>query len=142
MSSERAVLLSGSIALAIAALGGCARFDRGQPSAHEPRDGGASGDAAAPMNGEALSFAQDVYPILSAVCGRCHGPGGAQTDAFALGDDADSAFDRVLDLSDADDPDASTLLRRASGNGHVRVIAVDSPDYTTIAAWMAGGEQP
>ncbi len=130
-----AVLLGG------ATLSGCASLERGEPSGHSGRDAGRAGpDAAAPA--DAPSFAADVHPILLASCGDCHGPGGDERDALALGEDPDADYDAIVRLSDADDPEGSRLLRLASGNGHRRVIAAGSPDYLVIAAWMAGGEQP
>ena len=57
-------------------------------------------------------------------------------------DEPGDDYDTIIALSNADDPGAAQLLRRASGQAHTRVIAEGSPDYVTIAAWMAGGLRP
>jgi hypothetical protein len=139
MSFERRWLLA---LCALPMLGGCAELERGPASeASAPTDGSADAGAdAAP--GDGPSFAEEIHPILLDTCGRCHGAGGAQFDRFAVYDDAERAYEEVLGQSNPGDPEQSSLLRRASGSGHARVIAAGSPDYMLIAAWMAGGELP
>src|SRR5450432_4603857 len=70
--------------LLVASLLGCADFSRGSTSQKDGGATGASSDGGGTGDGQtALSFATDVYPLLS-VCMSCHVPGGAASDTSLL----------------------------------------------------------
>jgi hypothetical protein len=144
MSSERRPL-GGRWALApllVATLLGCADFSRGPSSQGEAGvtvDGGGTGDGQA-----ALSFATDIYPLLS-VCMTCHVPGGAASDtSLILSGKAATDYATVLQFVDTSAPAGSRILSKVSGNGHGggTVYAVGSPEYDTLLAWIQQGAPP
>ena len=91
MSSEARfirVLIAGALVL-----GACADFSRGEPSpkadAGAPTEGGSEGGSEGGGEGGAtLSFATDVYPLLTAACANCHATGKEAGDTQLLFTDA------------------------------------------------------
>jgi len=121
---------------------GCADFQRGESSADAgvtPRDGG-GGDG-----GETLSFASSVHPLLTSGCQSCHRNGGAAGDtSFVMTGDAEADYAKSVSLTDASNPPASRLLRKAAGAGHGggAIYGESTTEYQTLLAWVAGGAQP
>lgn len=126
--------------LVVLALGfaasGCADFHRGPA----PVDGGedATGDTTLVAD---PAFETEVYPILQRRCQDCHSTGriGEYTGLVLTGN---GRMDRamVVALVVPGDPDASLLLRRATGEKHTGqdVLTRDTPEYDTIASWISG----
>lgn len=124
--------------LLFVAMSACGTLDRGEPS--PPSNNETDTD-----NGPALSFATDIFPVLTADCSKCHGSGGiAASSAFRLASTAKASYDSVAALVSTDNPDQSTLLQRASGKSHVGgvILNTSSPDYELIRNWIAQGAQP
>ncbi len=127
------------LALGVAA-GGCADFHRGPA----PADGGAE-DATGATDDTTLvadfAFETAVYPILQRRCQDCHSVGriGEYTGLVLTGN---ARMDRakVLALVVPGDPEASLLLRKATGERHTGqdVLTRDTPEYDTIASWLDG----
>lgn len=128
------------IALAI----GCADFSRGRTIA-DAGDGGETADAVATSDGQAaLSFATDIYSVLS-ICMNCHVPGGAaSTTSLIFSGNAASDYATVLGFVDISAPASSRLLAKMSGNGHGggTVYAAGSAEYETVLQWIQQGAQP
>ncbi len=123
------------LGLGLAALG-CADFHRGPA----PADGGQDAtDDTTPVAD--FAFETAVYPILQRRCQDCHSVGriGEYTGLVLTGN---ARMDRamVLALVVPGDPDASLLLRRATGERHTGqdVLTRDTPEYDTIASWISG----
>lgn len=134
--SFKALVLT--LAATVAACGG---FERGDPS---PEDDSTDGDASGDADG-GQSFATSVFPILSARCTACHGPGGVGASSqMRLSGDTATDYETVLALVDVRSPANSRLLQEASGQGHGggTVLASDSTDYRTVLAWITGGASP
>jgi hypothetical protein len=118
----------------------CADFSRGQPAA----EASASGDAGAPPDGASLSFATDVYPLLT-VCANCHVPGGAaSSSALIFAGRAATDYEPVLKFVQTTAPASSRLLAKVSGSGHGggTIYASETPQYLTILAWIQQGAPP
>ncbi|NOK22586.1 hypothetical protein [Corallococcus carmarthensis] len=136
----RAAVLTVMFALVV----GCADLHRGAPSPDAgvpPTDGGGSGGD----GGTTVSFASDVHPLLTTGCQTCHRAGGAAgSTSFVLTGDADADYAEVSSLTDASNPSASRLLRKASGAGHGggAIYGESTPEYQTLLAWISGGAQP
>ena len=145
MSSERDDRRIGwALALALLAVAGCADFSRGGPSMTET--GGTSGaaDGGARDGHGALSFAADVYPLLS-VCRNCHVAGGAaSTTSLIFTGSAATDYPTVTKFVDTSAPGSSRLLAKMSGNGHGggTVYASGTPEYQTISSWIQQGAPP
>src|SRR5262252_8257790 len=89
---------------------GCADYSRGGPGfdAGEPTDVAATGD------GGALSFATDVYPLLSP-CRNCHVPGGAASSTSLIFTGTAAAdYTTVLDFVNTSAPASSRILAKMS----------------------------
>jgi hypothetical protein len=119
---------------------GCADFSRGGPGfdAGEPVDTAAKGD------GAALSFATDVYPLLSP-CRSCHVPGGAASStSLIFTGTAGSDYPTVLTFVNISAAASSRLLAKMSGNGHGggTIYAAGTPEYETILNWIQQGAPP
>jgi mono/diheme cytochrome c family protein len=135
-----------TVGLALAAALGwaaCADLSRGEP----PFDGGAPDDAATTEDGAAaLSFATDVYPLLTAGCAACHAAGGAAAGTqLALTGKAATDAPAVQKLVDTAAPASSRLLIKATGNashGGGTVYAAGSPEYETLLHWIQQGARP
>ena len=126
--------------LVVAALG-CADFSRGttQISTGGAADGGGTGDGQG-----ALSFATDVYPLLTP-CMNCHVPGGAaSTTSLLFSHNAATDYTTVLQFADTSAPAGSRILSKLSGNGHGggTIYAAGSPEYETILQWIQQGAPP
>ena len=125
------------------AFAACADFSRGDPpvDAGDGPPGDASADDAA-----ALSFATDVYPLLTSGCGGCHGAGGAAADTqLVLTAKASADAAAVTRLVDTVAPAASRLLAKASGStghGGGTIYAIGSPEYETLLHWIQQGARP
>lgn len=135
MSSRR-------LLLAAVLLAGCADLARG-PTAVEP-DAGTSDDAVAPGDGEALSFAKSVSPLLDA-CARCHAAGEEAGDTqLLLTGNAASDLEAVVPFVDTAAPAGSRLLAKMRGQGHQggSIYAADTPEYQTVLEWIQQGARP
>jgi mono/diheme cytochrome c family protein len=122
--------------LVVAALG-CADFSRGRPT----MDAGEAADAGAPSDGGALTFAADIYPLLT-ICMNCHVPGGAASDtSLIFSGNAATDYTTVLQFVDTATPASSQILSKVSGNGHGggTIYAVGTTQYETIQAWIQQG---
>jgi hypothetical protein len=129
-----------ALALLLAAPLSCADFERGEPS---PDAGSPNTDAGGGDGGETLSYAADVHPLLVAGCQPCHRSGGSAGDTgLILSGEASADFSTVSSLVDATQPAHSRLLRKASGQGHGAIYAVNSPEYQTLLTWASGGALP
>jgi hypothetical protein len=141
MSSERvAILCWGLASLAVAAAPGCADFSRGGPGF----DAGETSDVAAKGDGAALSFATDVYPLLSP-CMNCHVPGGAASStSLIFTGTAGSDYTTVLQFVNTAAPASSRILAKVSGNGHGggTIYATGTAGYETILSWIQQGAPP
>ncbi|MFP2898599.1 hypothetical protein [Corallococcus sp. 4LFB] len=141
-SDSRIQPLAAVLTAAVALLVGCADFERGPVAADAgvlPVDGG-GGDG-----GGALSFEADVHPLLTSGCQSCHRSGGAAgSTSFLLTGDAEADYAATSSLTDASNPSASRLLRKASGAGHGggAIYGADTPEYQTLLSWISGGAQP
>jgi hypothetical protein len=101
------------------------------------RDGGGEGKGA-------ISFATDVYPLLS-VCKNCHVPGGAaSTTSLIFTGSAATDYTTVAQFVDTSAPASSRLLSKMSGNGHGggTIYASGTPEYQTILSWIQQGAPP
>ena len=125
---------------AVAALG-CADFSRGPTQMSTGATGGtADGGGTGDGNG-ALSFATDVYPLLT-ICMNCHVPGGAASDtSLIFSGNAATDYNTVLSFVDTSAPASSRILSKVSGNGHGggTIYAAGSPEYETLLAWIQQG---
>jgi hypothetical protein len=91
-----------------------------------------------------LSFATDVYPLLS-VCLTCHVPGGmASNTSLILSGSATADYAIVMQFVDTTAPGSSRLLSKLSGNGHGggTIYASGTPEYETILSWIQQGAPP
>jgi hypothetical protein len=128
--------------VAAIALAGCADLERG-PAAVPP-DAAATEDAATPADGEALSFATHVRPVLEA-CVRCHAAGQEAGDTqLVFAGDAAADLASVVRFVDTSAPAGSRLLAKTRGQGHQggAIYAADSPEYQTILHWIQQGARP
>jgi mono/diheme cytochrome c family protein len=119
---------------------GCADFSRGGPAI----DAGETADVAARGDGAALSFAADVYPLLSP-CMSCHVPGGAASStSLIFTGSAATDYATVLAFVNTSTPASSRLLAKMSGNGHGggTIYAGGTPQYETILTWIQQGAPP
>jgi hypothetical protein len=119
---------------------GCADFSRGGPAI----DTGGGMDAAAQGDGGALSFATDVYPLLSP-CQNCHVPGGAASSTSLIFTGTAAAdYTTVLNFVNTSAPASSRRLAKLSGSGHGggTIYAAGSPEYETILTWIQQGAPP
>jgi hypothetical protein len=149
MSSDATFRWSGLAAGVLAgalALASCADFSRGEPSPAATDAGGhPDGGDAAMTDGAALSFATDVYPLLSPTCQACHAAGEQAGDTQLLFTGAAAAdYPTVVMFVDTSAPAGSRLLSKLSGNGHQggTVYAAGSPEYQTILHWIEQGALP
>jgi mono/diheme cytochrome c family protein len=125
--------------LAVAALG-CADFSRGGPA----MDTGEAADAGATGDGGALSFAADIYPLLT-ICQNCHVPGGAASStSLIFSGNAATDYPTVLQFVATATPASSRILSKVSGNGHGggTIYAAGTTQYETILAWIQQGAPP
>ena len=142
MSSDRR-LSSRRWALApvlVATVLGCADFSRGRPT----MDAGEVADAGGTSDGGALTFAADIYPLLT-IRMNCHVPGGAASDtSLIFSGNAASDYTTVLQFVDTAMPASSRILSKVSGNGHGggTIYAVGTTQYETILAWIQQGAPP
>jgi hypothetical protein len=140
MSSSRRCLRRWVLAPLLLAAVGCADFSRGGPSP----DTGGTADAGAAGDGGALSFATDVYPLLSP-CKNCHVPGGAASaTSLIFSGTAAADYTTVVGFVDTSAPASSRLLAKLSGKSHGggTVYAEGSAEYQTILAWIQQGAPP
>ena len=126
------------VTLVAAAALGCADFSRGpiQVSTDETPDAGGTGDG----NGS-LSFATDVYPLLT-ICQNCHVPGGAASATSLLfAGNAATDYTTILKFVDTSAPEGSRMLSKMSGNGHGggTIYAAGTPEYETVLHWIQQG---
>jgi hypothetical protein len=102
-------------------------------------DGGGAADGS-----KALSFAADVYPLLS-ICMNCHVPSGAASDtSLIFTGSATTDYAAVLQLVDTTAPASSRILSKLSGKGHGggSIYAAGTPEYETILDWIQQGAPP
>jgi len=129
-----------ALALLFGAALGCADFSRGGPAI----DVGGGVDAAAKGDGGALSFATDVYPLLSP-CQNCHVPGGAASStSLIFTGTAGTDYSTVVGFVNTSAPASSRILAKLSGNGHGggTIYAAGTPEYETILTWIQQGAPP
>jgi hypothetical protein len=124
--------------LVAAAALGCADFSRGptQMSTGATTDGGGTGDGQS-----SLSFASDVYPLLT-ICMNCHVAGGAaSTTSLLFGGNAPADYTTILKFVDTSAPEGSRMLSKMSGNGHGggTIYAAGTPEYETVLHWIQQG---
>ena|SRR5579863_2853585 len=143
MSSDRGLILLRFVLapLLVAAALGCADFSRGRPT----MDAGETSDAVATTgDGGALSFASDIYPLLT-ICRNCHVPGGAASDTSLIFTGTASAdYPTVLPFVNTAAPASSQILSKVSGNGHGggTIYPTGTSQYDTILAWIQQGAPP
>jgi hypothetical protein len=107
-------------------------------------DAGEATDAGALSDGGTLSFATNVYPLLT-ICMNCHVPGGAASDSSLIfSGNAAADYTTVLQFVDTATPASSQILSKVSGNGHGggTIYAVGTTQYETILAWIQQGAPP
>lgn len=125
--------------------GGCADFHRGPAPIDSGAEDATGTDATSTTDDITLvadfAFETAVYPILQRRCQDCHSVGriGEFTGLVLTGN---ARMDRamVLALVVPGDPDASLLLRKATGERHTGqdVLTRDTLEYDTIASWLDG----
>jgi hypothetical protein len=119
---------------------GCADFHRGPA----PRDSGPDRSQDTTLVFD-FAFETSVYPILQIRCQYCHSVDG-QGRSTGLVLTGNARLDRamVVALVVPGAPDASLLLRRATGEAHTGrdVLAKDSAEYEAIANWIMGLPAP
>jgi hypothetical protein len=125
-------------ALVAGAALGCADFSRGptQTSTDETTDGGGTGDGSG-----SLSFATDVYPLLT-ICANCHVPGGAASATSLLfAGNVAADYTTILKFVDTSAPEGSRMLSKMSGNGHGggTIYAAGTSEYETVLHWIQQG---
>ena len=128
--------------LVVAALG-CADFSRGPTQMSTGGTDGTADGGTADGQG-ALSFATDVYPLLT-ICMNCHVPGGAASDtSLIFSGNAVMDYATVVSFVDTSGPASSRILSKVSGNGHGggTIYAAGSPQYETILHWIQQGAPP
>lgn len=124
----------------VAATLGCADFSRGRPS----MDAGETAEAGGTSDGGAVSFATDIYPLLT-TCMSCHVPGGAAADtSLIFSGNAAADYTNVQQFVSTSAPASSRLLSKVSGNGHGggTIYAAGTTQYETILAWIQQGAPP
>ena len=121
-------------------IGGCSGSP--DPFSYGPRSGGSSTSTDISTS-VTRTYAGDVYPILTARCLACHTSGGsAGSTGFVLSNDSGADYTMVSSFVSTGDPDASSLLQKASGatvHGGSGLLAKTSTEYQTIAAWIVQG---
>jgi hypothetical protein len=141
MSSERRLPRRWALApILLGAMLGCAGFSRGGPGF----DAGEATDVAARGDGGALSFATDVYPLLSP-CMNCHVPGGAASStSLIFTGSAATDYTTVLEFVNTSAPASSRLLAKLSGSSHGggTIYAAGTSEYETILSWIQQGAPP
>jgi hypothetical protein len=84
-----------------------------------------------------------VYPILNAGCSSCHTTGGlAGSTRMVLTGDAGADHAGLLALVDVNDPAASLLLQKGTGeapHGGAALLHEGTADYNLIRAWILQG---
>lgn len=134
-----------ALGLALMASAACADFSRGDPPLDAGAGGAAGTDAPAGEAGGAVSFANDVYPLLHATCARCHVAGGEAGDTrLVLAGTAAADAPVVKMFVDTVTPTSSRLLAKASGAGHGggTIYQAGSPEYETLLRWIQQGATP
>ena len=89
------------------------------------------------ISGTAVSFANNVMPILNAECKGCHGSNGRFTIT-----DTQGTYANISDLQGTMTQAAQYLLNKATAtisHGGGQVIDPGSAEYTTIKAWVDAG---
>jgi len=107
-------------------------------------DAGETSDAVGASDGGALTFATNIYPLLT-ICMNCHVPGGAASDtALIFSGHAAADYTTVLQFVDTAAPASSRILSKVSGNGHGggTIYAAGTTQYQTILAWIQQGAPP
>ncbi|MEO8178173.1 MAG: hypothetical protein ABI895_04995 [Deltaproteobacteria bacterium] len=121
---------------------GCADFSRGKPLAAGNSD---SPDASDAGGGVGSSYAADIHPLLLGGCSSCHSPTGAASGTqLVLTGSAPADYVSVSKLVDVDTPDASRLLVKAQGRGHVggAIYTSTSSQYAAVLRWIGEGAAP
>lgn len=136
----------GLFALFAGVAGGCADFERGEPS---PDAGvtspGTGGDGGPGSGGDGASFTTTVHPLLTSGCQSCHRSGGSAGDSgFVLTGDVAADYSEAVSLIDTASPELSRLVRKAAGQGHGggTIYGQGTPEHQSLLAWVAGGAQP
>ena len=90
-----------------------------------------------------VGYSAEAYPILQARCASCHGPSGmAGATALTLTGDSAADYDSILSTVDPDDPSASPLLQKATGelpHGGNAIFDEGTSDYQLLRAWLEQG---
>ena len=90
-----------------------------------------------PVAAPAISFANDVLPILDTQCASCHGGSGSFTITNST-----TPYAGVVPFVDTANATGSSLLQKGSGTvGHAggAIIQTTSSDYATIRDWISAG---
>lgn len=143
---RRPLLIVAALLLPILVGVGCGEFERGEPTAGGA-ESAAPGEATAPTAAtDAVSFSEQVLPVLMDACAQCHAEGGsASGTAFALSGDAESDLPGVRDLVDPSQPAMSRLLVKGTGevaHGGGALLDSDSEEYQLIFSWIAAETPP
>jgi hypothetical protein len=88
------------------------------------------------------AFAPDAHAVLMERCASCHGTGKlASGGKLVLGGNVVADFDTAVPLVNVDDPDASPLLRKASGHEHGggATLPAGSDGYRVLVRWIEAG---
>ena len=92
----------------------------------------------------AVSFSNDVYPILQNKCQICHGANSPIDAPVFIYSDAQTTYSAVINLVNLADPQNSRLLLKATNqtpHEGGQVIQPNSPEYQTILNWISQGAQ-
>ena len=101
-----------------------------------------SSSSSASIPSKALSFSQDVMPILESKCKACHGSNGR----FKVTTNSETFNNLTVNgFLNSTNPDDSKLLQKArnfaSSHGGGAVLVKGSAHYTTLSDWMIEGAQ-
>lgn len=130
-------------------LAGCGDFERGPAAVEEPTDPGggdnSNDNTGGGGDGEALSFATDILPVLDAGCASCHSPSGsAASTGWVLTGDANADYEETLRFVDETSPGTSRLLTKGAGQSHGggNIYPTDSAEFALQVEWIQGGALP
>jgi len=134
-----------------------------KPAAPEPSPEPPADEASGPENGKAgaaggsakqkgagrtaalagPSFTRVIHPLFLATCKACHAAGGAAAAThLLLTGDAEADHRAVARFADVHNPEASTLLKKASGaipHGGAAPWPAGAASYARVLAWIRAG---
>ncbi len=103
------------------------------PDGGTKQDGGDGGDGGMPV-----SFSGEVLPTLQMHCQGCHGPP-SPAGGFSVAGDPQAVYPEVRARVRTDDPPASLLLTKMSGDGHTRFFGPGDVEYDHTLSWIEAG---